>query len=209
MVIVNLINFDSLTRHYGQYKLVDFMVRESGEKFLAKRVRLRNSILSRLIPNFLRRRVMSNNLIKKSVRVDYEMYNLLFRIARGNKKFLTNIINSAVIEKFSTREIDLIDARLFKKKITVYFTQKEYRQVQDVLDELKDRKIKGVTFSSLVRSILYKSLGIVMEAPDYAENKLNESPQANIGKSVGATTNPINHSSNEKQKKHTIGTRVR
>ena len=152
---------DIAGRHFRQFDLVDFTVKQSGKRFLAKRVRLRNDIFSRLRQRFFRQKAESNNLVKKSVRVDDKIYNILFNLARNNdEKFFTKIINSAVVNEISTKQIDLIKARWFKHKVTVYFTQDEYRRVQDVLNELRSRKITSVTFSSLVRSILYKHLGV-------------------------------------------------
>lgn len=144
-------------------KLIEFNVRESGKRFLAKRVRLRNNIFSRLRLRFFRQKAESNNLVKKSVRVDSDIFNALLKVAHNDEKFFTQIINSAVVNEISTKQIDLIKARWFKHKVTVYFTQDEYRRVQNVLNELRERRITGVTFSSLVRSILYKHLGIVQE----------------------------------------------
>lgn len=163
MIIISKVNLDKISRHYRQYELVDYYVKESGKRFLAKRVRLRNGRFTRFGQRFFRLKVDLNNLVKKSVRVDSDMYNALHTIARDDEAFLSKIINSAVIDEISTEQIDLIDAKWFKHKITVYFTQEEYRRVQDVLNKLKNRKIKGVTFSSLVRSVLYKSLGLVQK----------------------------------------------
>ena len=154
---------DVAGRHFRQFDLVDFTVKQSGENFLARRVRLRNDIFTRLRLRFFRQRVDSNNLVKKSVRVDSDIFNALLKVAHNDEKFFTKIINSAVVNEISTKQIDLIKARWFKHKVTVYFTQDEYRRVQDVLNELRSRKITGVTFSSLVRSILYKHLGVVQE----------------------------------------------
>ena len=150
-------------RRLVQVDLVEFIVRESGKRFLAKRVRLRNDIFSRLRQRFFRQKAESNNLVKKSVRVDSDIFNTLFNVVRNDEEFFTEIINSAVVNEISTRQIDLIKARWFKHKVTVYFTQDEYRHVQDVLEQLRNSGLRGVTFSSLVRSILYKHLGIVQE----------------------------------------------
>ena len=154
---------DVVGRHFRQFDLVDFTVKQSGKRFLAKRVRLRNDIFSRLRQRFFRQKAESNNLVKKSVRVDSDIFNALLKVAHNDEKFFTKIINSAVVNEISTKQIDLIKARWFKHKVTVYFTQDEYRRVQDVLNELRSRKITSVTFSSLVRSILYKHLGVVQE----------------------------------------------
>ena len=154
---------DVVGRHFRQFDLVDFTVKQSRKRFLAKRVRLRNDIFSRLRQRFFRQKAESNNLVKKSVRVDSDIFNALLKVAHNDEKFFTKIINSAVVNEISTKQIDLIKARWFKHKVTVYFTQDEYRRVQDVLNELRSRKITSVTFSSLVRSILYKHLGVVQE----------------------------------------------
>ena len=144
-------------------RLIEFNVRESGKRFLATRVQLRDNIFRRLRLRFFRQRVDSNNLVKKSVRVDSDIFNALLKVAHNDEKFFTKIINSAVVNEISTEQIDLIDARCCEHKVTVYFTQEEYRRVQDVLNELRSRRITGVTFSSLVRSILYKHLRVVQE----------------------------------------------
>ena len=164
MIIIPKVNLDNIQKHYRQFDLVDFNVSESGKRFLATRVQLRDNIFRRLRLRFFRQRVDSNNLVKKSVRVDDDIYDILFNLANNNdKEFFTKIINSAVVNEISTGKIDLINARWFKHKITVYFTQEEYRRAQDVLNELRGRRSTGVTFSSLVRSILYKHLGVVQE----------------------------------------------
>lgn len=154
--------YNSAERQAGT-RLVGFNIIKSGKRFLAKRVRLRNDIFSRLRQRFFRQKAESNNLVKKSVRVDSDIFNALLKVAHNDEKFFTKIINSAVVNEISTEQIDLIKARWFKHKVTVYFTQDEYRRVQDVLNELRSRKITSVTFSSLVRSILYKHLGVVQE----------------------------------------------
>lgn len=183
-------------------KLIEFNVRESGKRFLAKRVRLRNNIFSRLRLRFFRQKAESNNLVKKSVRVDSDIFNALLKVAHNDEKFFTQIINSAVVNEISTKQIDLIKARWFKHKVTVYFTQDEYRRVQNVLNELRERRITGVTFSSLVRSILYKHLGIVIETS--VIERLNKEVQHNRGTTSGMTTNPINRSNSKQKNKYSV-----
>ena len=194
---------DVVGRHFRQFDLVDFTVKQSGKRFLAKRVRLRNDIFSRLRQRFFRQKAESNNLVKKSVRVDDKIYNILFNLARNNdKEFFTKIINSAVVNEISTEQIDLIDARCFEHKVTVYFTQEEYRRVQDVLNELRSRRITGVTFSSLIRSILYKHLGTVIETS--VIERLNKEVQHNRGITSGKATNPINRSNSKQKNKYSV-----
>ena len=194
---------DVVGRHFRQFDLVDFTVKQSGKRFLAKRVRLRNDIFSRLRQRFFRQKAESNNLVKKSVRVDDKIYNILFNLARNNdKEFFTKIINSAVVNEISTEQIDLIDARCFEHKVTVYFTQEEYRRVQDVLNELRSRRITGVTFSSLIRSVLYKHLGTVIETS--VIERLNKEVQHNRGITSGKATNPINRSNSKQKNKYSV-----
>ena len=183
-------------------RLIEFNVRESGKRFLAKRVRLRNNIFSRLRLRFFRQKAESNNLVKKSVRVDSDIFNALLKVAHNDEKFFTKIINSAVVNEISTKQIDLIKARWFKHKVTVYFTQDEYRRVQDVLNELRSRKITSVTFSSLVRSTLYKHLLIVIEAS--VIERLNKEVQHNRGITSGKATNPINRSNSKQKNKYSV-----
>lgn len=183
-------------------RLIEFNVRESGKRFLAKRVRLRNNIFSRLRLRFFRQKAESNNLVKKSVRVDSDIFNALLKVAHNDEKFFTKIINSAVVNEISTKQIDLIKARWFKHKVTVYFTQDEYRRVQNVLNELRERRITGVTFSSLVRSILYKHLGIVIETS--VIERLNKEVQHNRGITSGKATNPINRSNSKQKNKYSV-----
>ena len=194
---------DVVGRHFRQFDLVDFTVKQSGERFLAKRVRLRNDIFSRLRQRFFRQKAESNNLVKKSVRVDDKIYNILFNLARNNdKEFFTKIINSAVVNEISTGQIDLINAKWFRHKVTVYFTKEEYRRVQDVLNELRSRRITGVTFSSLIRSILYKHLGIVIETS--VIERLNKEVQHNRGTTSGMITNPITRSNSKQKNKYSV-----
>ncbi len=202
MIIIPKVNLDNIQKHYRQFDLVDFNVSESGKRFLATRVQLRDNIFRRLRLRFFRQKAESNNLVKKSVRVDSDIFKVLLNVARNDEAFFTKIINSAVSNQISTEQIDLIDARCFKHKVTVYFTQEEYRRVQDVLEQLRNIGLRGVTFSSLVRSILYKHLGIVIEAS--AIERLNNGVQYNRGTTSGMTTNPINSSNSKQQKKHSV-----
>lgn len=151
------------SRNLAQVELVEFIVKKSRERFLATRIRLRDNIFTKLKQKLFLTKVDSKELVKKSVRVDGDISNALLNVATNNEIFFTKIINSAVITEISTGQIDLINAAEFKHKITVYFTQEEYRHVQDALNELKNKGLKSITFSQLVRSILYKRLGIVIE----------------------------------------------
>ena len=202
MIIIPNKDLNSAERHYKQYDLVDFNVRKSGKRFLATRVQLRDNIFRRLRQRFFRQKAESNNLVKKSVRVDSDIFKALLNVARNDEAFFTKIINSAVANQISTEQIDLIDARCFKHKVTVYFIQEEYRRVQDVLEQLRNIGLRGVTFSSLVRSILYKHLGIVIEAS--AIEKLNNGVQYNRGTTSGMATNPINRSNSKQKNKYSV-----
>ena len=74
--------------------------------------------------------------------------------------------------------------------------------MQNVLNELRERRITGVTFSSLVRSILYKHLGIVIETS--VIERLNKEVQHNRGTTSGMATNPINRSNSKQKNKYSV-----
>ena len=124
------------------------------------------------------------------------------RVYYFSEECFVKIINSAVANQISTEQIDLIDARCFKHKVTVYFTQEEYRRVQDVLEQLRNSGLRGVTFSSLVRSTLYKHLLIVIEAS--VIERLNKEVQHNRGTTSGMATNPINRSNSKQKNKYSV-----
>lgn len=146
-----------------EIQTVTMRMKKSKETFLADRVKLRNNILQQLISKFKFFDTKFDNecLVKKSVRVDSDIYNALCRITHQNKTFFTKIINTAILNEISTRQFDIIYTERFKHKITVYFSQKEYYQVQQILLRLKKIGLYNLTFSKLVRSILYKHFDVV------------------------------------------------
>lgn len=203
MIIIPKRNLDEAKRHFKHFNLIDFNVTKSGEIFLAKRVRLRSNKFKKFITGFLLNRDNLKSLVKKSVRVDEDLYSALCDETHNNKIFFTKTISEAVLNTISTGQIDLIDAKWFSHKITVYFTQEENKRIEEVLTEIRNKKIKGVTYSKLVRSILYKRLGIVIES-ETMKNDRNILPKR--GTNSGMATNPINHTSYKQQSKYNKAT---
>lgn len=143
MIIIPKRNLDEAKRHFKHFNLIDFNVTKSGERFLAKRVRLRSNKFKKFITGFLLNRDNLKSLVKKSVRVDEDLYSALCDETHNNKIFFTKTISEAVLNTISTGQIDLIDAKWFSHKITVYFTQEENKRIEDVLTEIRNKKIKG------------------------------------------------------------------
>ncbi|MCM1264755.1 MAG: hypothetical protein NC200_01030 [Candidatus Gastranaerophilales bacterium] len=170
MIIIPNKNLEIIEILYEKCNVIDFIEVKSQKSFFVKRVYLRNNTPIKPIFDLFNNKTTSNNLVKKSVRVDNDIYHALREVAHNDKTFITKKINSAVMNKISTGEIDLIKAKWFSHKITVYFTNGEYRRVEKVIKKLKDIKIKGITFSSIVRSILYESLGLVQEVKNLEPN---------------------------------------
>lgn len=79
----------NVSRLNGQHDLVNFNVKKSDKKFLATRVRLRDDIFRRLRQILHYKKVTSSKLVKKSVRVDGDIYNSLLMVAGNNKEFFT------------------------------------------------------------------------------------------------------------------------
>lgn len=164
MIIIPKRNLDKVKRDFRQFNLVDFNVMKSEKRFLATKVRLRSNKFTQFITGLLLNRDNPKSLVKKSIRVDEDLYNALCTATHNNKTFFTKTVSEAVLNEISTGEIDLIEAKGFSHKITVYFTQDENKRIENVLTEIRNKKIKNVTYSKLVRSILYQRLGIVMES---------------------------------------------
>lgn len=203
MIIIPKSNLYEAKINFNQFDLVDFNVTKSGERFFAKRVRLRSNKFTHFITRFFLNRNNPKSLVKKSVRVDEDLYSALCDETHNNKIFFTKTISEAVLNTISTGQIDLIDAKWFSHKITVYFTQEENKRIEEVLTEIRNKKIEGVTYSKLVRSILYKRLGIVMEF-ETMKNDRNILPKR--GTNSGMATNPINHTSYKQQSKYNKAT---
>ena len=152
----------------GLCRIVKYKEQNTNEQFPVYRVYLinGNNKLLKYTSELSQNDVNSSHLKKKSVRIDEKMCRALYEKTGNDKTFLTKIINSAVMTEISTRQIDLIRAKKFEAKVTVYFSSEEYKQIEQVIKELKDKGFKKITFSSLVRSILYKRLGLVQEIKD-------------------------------------------
>lgn len=178
-----------------------FLITKSGKISYARRIRLNQNIFKTLLLKIFNN-PNNRGLVKKSVRVGNDIYNALLEFTNNDKQYVSKIINSAVLNEITTKQIDLFDDKWFRYKITVYFTQIQYRQIQNILKELKNKGLKKVTFSSLVRGILYKRLGIVVEThcKDTFE-RLNRIVQSNEDVKSRTVTNPI-HSNKAQQKRN-------
>ncbi|MCQ2743305.1 MAG: hypothetical protein MJ230_00720 [bacterium] len=112
----------------------------------------------------------SRRLVKKTVRVDSDMHNSLVSCTNVDKTEISRIISNAVMGEISNNEIILIGSCDFTYRVTVYFTPQQYAHIKQIVEELKHRQL-GVTFSSLVRSILYKTLKHVKEIKGELKNE--------------------------------------
>lgn len=157
-----MITIRNILTRQREVENIEFLIKESGKTSYAHRIRLTQNRLKSLLSKFLNN-PKDGGLVKKSVRVNDDIYNVLCKITENDEKVFTKIISTAVLKEISAKQVDIFIDKWFRHKITVYFTQKEYRQIKKVLKEIKSKGLKDVTFSSLVRSILYKRLGIVIE----------------------------------------------
>lgn len=130
-----------------------------------KKVGILPQIIRNLIPIMTnqQRSIGSDILVKKSVRIDNDLFQALLQRVGSNELFISKTVADAVIQRLNTRTIDLIETCHFRHKITVYFTQEQYRLVEQAIAELKNRGFTWVTFSLLVRSILYEQFELVQE----------------------------------------------
>lgn len=116
--------------------------------------------------------VTSNKLVKKCVRIDNNLLQALRREVGSNKDCISKAVSKAVLDKIESRVIDVIKTENFKHRITVRFTQAQYNLVRQTVDMLREQGVTGITFSLLVRSILYEHLGIVTEIDTEANNNV-------------------------------------
>lgn len=104
-----------------------------------------------------------NKLVKKCVRIDEAIFQALRRKVGFNEGCISKTVSKAVLGKIESRVIDVIETNNFNHRITVRFTQDQYKLVTETIDELRKQGIKNITFSLLVRSILYEYFRIVTE----------------------------------------------
>lgn len=116
--------------------------------------------------------VTSNKLVKKCVRIDMALYQALSREVGFNESYISATVSKAILDKIGSRVIDVIRTRSFNHRITVRFTQDQYKLVRQTVDELREQGVRGITFSLLVRSILYEHFGIVTEIKKEANSNV-------------------------------------
>lgn len=152
-------------------RLVSLFINDGNprtNKFI--RVQLqKQSGISQLMQNMIKHlfseqdTVTSNKLVKKCVRIDKALFQALLREVGTNESYISKTVSDAVLNKIKSRVIDVIRTKNFRHRITVRFTQEQYKLVKEIIDEIKKQGIKNITFSLLVRSILYKHFGIVTD----------------------------------------------
>ena len=106
--------------------------------------------------------------IKKTVRIDDDLYRALFNEAFFNEDngevSFNKLINNSVLKRLESREINLLDAQSFTHRITIHFSLEDYLCIQNTVYYLKEIiGLKWITFSLVVRSMLYESFHLVRE----------------------------------------------
>lgn len=119
-----------------------------------------------------------NKTIKKSVRVDNDIYSALMKttkadIVKFDEKHVSTFVRKTILDKFKTKNIEVISTRDFRHKITIHFAEEEYDCINQIMKDFKTRGLRYITFSLLVRSILYKTLNLV-------ENELSQVIDKNV-----------------------------
>lgn len=136
-----------------------------------------------ILENFrylLKRKSVKQNFfkktIKKSVRVDNDIYSALMKttkadIVKFDEKHVSTFVRKTILDQFKTKNIDLIATRNFTHKITIHFIKEEYDYIHQIIKDFKAKGIKYITFSLLARSILYKTLNLVENELSQVTNK--------------------------------------
>lgn len=114
----------------------------------------------------------SNKLVKKCVRIDEDLWESLRRNVGFNESYISTTVSNAVVERIKSRVIDVIETKSFNHKITVRFTQDKYNLVKQTINELKAQGLKRITFSLLVRSILYEHFKLVIDIKNEANSNV-------------------------------------
>lgn len=111
--------------------------------------------------NFSHNKKNSNKLVKKCVRIDETLFQALNGYVSSNESYISKTVSNAVLDKIKSRVIDIIETENFNHRITVRFTPDQYELVKQTIDELKKHGFRYITFSRLVRSILYIKFKLV------------------------------------------------
>ena len=106
--------------------------------------------------------------VKKTVRIDDDLYRAIFNEAFFNEDNgevpFNKLINNSVLKRLESRVINLIPTRTFSHRITLRFTINDYNRIQDLVYYLRDiEKLGWVSFSLVIRSMLYESFDLVRE----------------------------------------------
>lgn len=106
--------------------------------------------------------------IKKTVRIDNELYKALYNEAHFNsdngEMSFNKLVNTDVSKRIELGEFALLPTRKFSHRITIRFSLEDYIRIQKVVYELRENKeLEWVNFSVVVRSILYEALGLITE----------------------------------------------
>lgn len=100
------------------------------------------------------------NMVKRCVRVDDDLLRALDNRVNFSNSYATRLVHKAVLDKLQAGELDLIPTWDVPHRITLFFTKKESDIIDEIVKELRDREL-DVTFSMVVRSILYEYLGLI------------------------------------------------
>lgn len=106
---------------------------------------------------------VESNSVKATVRIDDNLFQTLSELAGElNASFNMSIrnIGNAVI---NMGKIYLLPTKNFSHRITIHFSVDEYCLIQEIVHKLKRNGLKWVTFSLVVRSILYEALVVVLD----------------------------------------------
>lgn len=103
----------------------------------------------------------SNKLVKKCVRIDEDLFHALCREVDCNESYISRTVSNTVLNQIKNRVIDVIETKKFKYRITIHFTKDQYKLIRQTINEIKAQGLKRITFSLLVRSILYKQFKLV------------------------------------------------
>lgn len=164
-------------------ELVDLYVKKDPKHI--KHTVLRIDFNETILENFkylLNRKSVEQNFfnktIKKSVRVDNDIYSALMKttkadIVKFDEKHVSTFVRKTILDKFKTKNIEVISTRDFRHKITIHFAEEEYDCINQIMKDFKTRGLRYITFSLLVRSILYKTLNLV-------ENELSQVIDKNV-----------------------------
>lgn len=104
--------------------------------------------------------VTISNLVKRCVRVDDDLILALYNEVEFKKSCTTKLVHKEILNRIQARELDLIPTWDVPHRITLHFTKEESDIIDEIVKELRDKNL-DVTFSMVVRSILYEAFGLI------------------------------------------------